>query len=192
MPRDATPASKGLRSDARGNRARILAAAREVFADKGPTASTEEIATRAGLAVGTIFRHFPTKHALLQAIMKDLRLELAQDAETLAEDEDPADALFAFFTRLVGQAASTKTVVELLAETGLDVDMTASLQVLRDAIGQLLVSAQQAGGIRANVQIDEVMALLAATCQGALRAGWSPELRQRTLAIIFAGLRPTP
>ncbi len=161
-----------------------------MFTDQGPTASTEEIATRAGVAIGTVFRHFPTKRALLQAIMKDLRLELADDAKALAADDDPAGALFAFFTRLVGQAASTKAVVDLLSETGLEVDMTASLQVLRDAIAGLLGNAQRAGRIRAEVEIDEVIALLAATCQGALHGGWSPDLQQRTLAIIFAGLRP--
>lgn len=191
MPEDATPASRGLRADARSNRARILAVAREVFADRGPTATTEEIATRAGVAVGTVFRHFPTKRALLQAIMKELRLELADDAQALAADDDPAGALFVFFSRLVGQAASTKTVVDLLSENGLDVDMASSLQVLRDAVGHLLANAQRAGGVRADVQVDEVIALLAATCQGTLRAGWNPDLRQRTLAIIFAGLRPT-
>jgi AcrR family transcriptional regulator len=185
------PASKGLRADARTNRARILATAAELFAEKGPAATTEEIAARAGVAVGTVFRHFPTKDALLQSIMKDLRLRLAEEAQALA-GTDPAEALFEFFGRLVGAAASTRTVVDLLAETGHDVDVTGSLQILHDNIDRLLVNAQQAGSIRADVHLDEVNALLTASCQGALHGRWSPELQQRTLSIIFTGLRPPP
>lgn len=178
-----------MRADARRNRDRILAVAAEVFAARGPTASTEEIAARAGVAIGTIFRHFPTKQALLQAIMKDLLFQLAAQVEALAGD-DPAEALFTFFGQLVGQAAEQKAVVDLLAESGRDLDVAESLQVLRDGIGRLLGNAQRVGAVRADIHLDEVLALLGATCQGALRAGWDADLRRRTLAIVFAGLRP--
>ncbi|WP_406674290.1 helix-turn-helix domain-containing protein [Nonomuraea sp. N2-4H] len=71
--------SKPMRADARRNRARILAAAEEVFAERGASASTEEVAARAGVAIGTVFRHFPTKRDLLAAIMKDLRRRLHRE-----------------------------------------------------------------------------------------------------------------
>jgi AcrR family transcriptional regulator len=178
-----------MRADARRNRVRILAAAEAVFAERGPAASTEEVARRAGVAVGTVFRHFPTKQALLQAIMKQLRDRLADQAETLAADADPATALFTFFTSLVEQAAATRTVVEALSHSGLDLDVAESVQPLRESIGRLLTNAQQAGAVAPTIELDEVIALLAATTQATLRSAWSPALQQRTLAIIFAGLR---
>jgi AcrR family transcriptional regulator len=180
----------GLRADARRNRARILAAAEDVFAERGASASTEEVARRAGVAIGTVFRHFPTKDDLLRAIMKDLLERLTAQVNQLAADGDPAAALFGFFTTMVEQAAAKKTVVDLLAATGTDVQVAAAVKALRHGITQLLTRAQQAGAVRADVGIDEVMALLTSSCQGALHGGWDSELQHRTLAVIFDGLRP--
>jgi AcrR family transcriptional regulator len=86
------------RADARRNRAGILAAAEQVFSDEGAAGSTEEIARRAGVSVGTVFRHFPTKQELLAAIIKDLRQRLEEEAARLACDGDPATALFTSFS----------------------------------------------------------------------------------------------
>jgi len=182
----------GLRADARRNRARILAAAEDVFAERGASASTEEVARRAGVAIGTVFRHFPTKDDLLRAIMKDLLDRLTAQVNQLAADGDPAAALFGFFASMVEQAAAKKTVVDILAATGTDVQVTAAVQALRHGIAELLARAQQAGAVRADVGIDEVMALLTSSCQGALHGGWDSELRHRTLAVIFDGLRNAP
>jgi len=181
--------SGGLRADARRNRARILAAAGEVFAERGASAATEEVARRAGVAIGTVFRHFPTKDDLLRALMKDLLERLTEQVGRLAADGDPATALFDFFASLVEQAAARKSVVELLATAGTDVQVTAAVQSLRDGIARLLTRAQQAGAVRADVQAGEVMALLTSTGQGALQGGWDIELQARALAVIFAGLR---
>jgi len=180
----------GLRADARRNRARILAAAEDVFAERGASASTEEVARRAGVAIGTVFRHFPTKDDLLRAIMKDLLERLTAQVNQLAADGDPAAALSGFFTTMVEQAAAKKTVVDLLAAAGADVQVTAAVQALRHGIAQLLTRAQQAGAVRSDVGIEEVMALLTSSCQGALHGGWDSELQHRTLAVIFDGLRP--
>ncbi|HEX3787288.1 MAG TPA: TetR/AcrR family transcriptional regulator [Pseudonocardiaceae bacterium] len=183
-PEDGRP----LRADARRNRLRILAAAEEVFAEHGPTASTEEVAARAAVAIGTVFRHFPTKQALLQAIMKDLLRGLTEQADTLIAQGDPATALFDFFAGLVERAARTRTVVDLLAGTGIDVRVGDSVGLLRDSIARLLALGQRAGTVRPEVRTDEVVALLASTCQGALHGGWDADLRRRTLTIVFTGL----
>jgi AcrR family transcriptional regulator len=183
-------AAPQLRADARRNRVRILAAAEKVFAEQGSSGSTEQVAAEAGVAIGTIFRHFPTKQALLQAIMKDLLGRLAGQAGELAARGDPATALFTFFSGLVSQAAEKKTVVELLADTGVELQVADSVQALRQGIGQLLTQAQRAGAVRGDVRIDAVIALLASTCQGAVQGGWSHDLQDRTLAVIFDGLRP--
>jgi AcrR family transcriptional regulator len=196
MPQRVTPGRPGngqarpLRADARRNRAAILAAAEAVFAQRGTSASTEEVATRAGVAVGTVFRHFPTKDALLRAMMKDLLSRLASEAQALIRDGDPATALFTFFARVVEQAAARKTVADLLASEGIGLEAGGPLATLRQELHSLLRAAQQAGSVRQDVAGAEVMALLAATSDAALRSGWDHDLQRRTLAIVFSGLRP--
>ena len=189
--RDAPPASQGLRADARRNRARILEAAEAVFAEGGVSASTEEVAGRAGVAIGTVFRHFPTKEALLQALVGDLVRKLEGEITTLVTDGDPTTGLFTFFTSMVEQAAAKKTVVDLLAASGIDLPVAKPIHALQEPIEALLIRAQQAGAVRDDVRIPEVLALLTAVCQAALRTGWDDDLRTRTLTVIFNGLRPT-
>jgi AcrR family transcriptional regulator len=159
------------------NRARILAAAERVFAERGASASTEDVAAEAGVAIGTVFRHFPTKQDLLAAILKDLLASLTEVA-------DGTD-LFAYFTWVVTEAAEKKFVVELLA-----VDVTQSIQSLGPTIEVLLTRAKAAHTVRTDVQLDEVLALLTAAGHGAPH--WSPDLRARTIEVIFAGLSPRP
>lgn len=168
-----------MRADARRNRARILAAAEEVFAARGAAASTEEVAAVAGVAIGTVFRHFPTKRDLLGAILKELLATLGEAAA--------GDDLFAFVTRVVDAAAEKRFVVDLLAGDGVTVEVGGVIDSLAGDIENLLVRAQESGQVRADVRLDEVLALLTAAAQGALR--WSSDLRRRTLAVIFAGLR---
>jgi AcrR family transcriptional regulator len=172
-----------MRADAQRNQERILQAAETVFAEQGASASTEDVAELAGVAIGTVFRHFSTKKDLLQAIMKNLMARLAARATAEAD-------LFEFFDYVVAEAASKKTVVGLLADAGLAVEVADSVQQFREAVVELLGAAKKAGVVRPEVQVDEVLALLTAMSQGALRAGWDANLRRRTLAIVYTGLRP--
>lgn len=178
-----------MRADARRNRARILAAATEVFNEHGASASTEDVARRAGVAIGTVFRHFPTKDDLLAAIMKDLQSRLTTEAKALADKDHPT-ALFTFFADIVEHAANTRTVVHLLAIAGTDVGVDRQLAALGEALDTLLTRARNAHTIRSEVQLDEVIALLTAACHGALAAEWTPDLRHRTVARLLDGLRP--
>lgn len=192
-PPSGAPQGKPLRADAQRNRARILDAAEAVFAKKGPSASTEEVAARAGVAIGTVFRHFPTKNDLLAAIMKSLRQRLTDQANSLIAEGDPATALFTFFTLLVEQAAATKTVVDLLAQSGVQIQPDEPIRALEQAIQALLARAQHIGAVHPEIQVAEVVALLTAACHGALRGAWDENLRRRTLAIMFAGMHaPRP
>jgi len=84
------------------------------------------------VAIGTVFRHFPTKNDLLTAIMKDLLEQLTGDVAALAREGDPRTALFSFFTRLVAQSAAKKSVVELLSRSRVEIQAAQSLQALRD------------------------------------------------------------
>lgn len=183
-------ADRPLRADARRNRARVLEAAETVFAAKGFSASTEEIARAAGVGVGTVFRHFPTKKDLLTAIMKARLERLVADADAFVAEADPATAFFRFFTAMVRQSAAKKTVVEALAQEGVSLHGPEPFEGLRKAVGALLTGAQRAGTVRADVRLPEVMALLTGTCQTAATAGWDKDLQDRTLAIVYDGLRP--
>ncbi|HEU5030127.1 MAG TPA: helix-turn-helix domain-containing protein [Spirillospora sp.] len=181
---------KPLRADARRNRARILAAAEEVFTEHGAAASTEEVAARAGVAVGTVFRHFPTKRDLLAAIMKELRQRLIDRAGALAAGGDPATAFYDYFAFLVDSSANIGPVIGLLAGEGTAIEPGDQIMALADAFGALLEAAQRAGAVRADVRLDEVMALVAATGHGAVAGGWSDDLRRRTVTLVKDALRP--
>ncbi|MFB6725816.1 TetR/AcrR family transcriptional regulator [Kribbella sp. NPDC056345] len=168
-----------LRADAARNRAAILAAASETFAEHGPKATTEQVAQQAGVAIGTVFRHFPTKDDLLVAIMKESleRLAALADQSTLA----------AFFGAVVEEAVRTRMVVMALGEPRLDIGD--ALRGLTDSVGRLLEQAKAAGEVRSTVQVDEVMALLTAATYAAQQSSWTTDLQQRTLAVILQGLR---
>lgn len=160
---------------------------RSATSGRAPASST---ARPAGVAIGTVFRHFPTKKDLLLAIVKELLERLTDEAHELIEQGDPATALFAFFRHVVGQASATRGVTDLLAQAGVDIEVAGAVSTFRQAVGTLLDRAQRVHEVRDDIELDEVMALLAATTQGALRAGWESALQDRVLGVVFDGLRP--
>lgn len=187
----AEPNETPRRSDAQRNRARILSAAEVVFAARGIGASTEEVAREAGVAVGTVFRHFPTKQDLLRAIMKGLLERLTAAAVQLVEDVDSTEGLFVFVEQVVEEAAAKTAVVDLLSQMGTQVEAAPALEGLQQAVGTLLQRAQHTGAARADIGPAEVTALLAAISEGAVHGAWAPDLRRSVLAIALDGLRPT-
>ncbi|MEU5991716.1 helix-turn-helix domain-containing protein [Spirillospora sp. NPDC047418] len=184
-----SPASgRPPRADALRNRAKVLAAAEEVFAVQGTSASTEEVARKAGVGIGTVFRHFPTKESLLEAVLVALLERLAAEARELRSAADPGAAFFGFFSRVVSRAAAKQAVTEALAEAGVDARRAtgAAGPGLRAALGALLERAQEAGAVRRDIGAGQVMALLAGLSYAAGRAG----AREDVLRIAFDGLRP--
>jgi AcrR family transcriptional regulator len=180
-----------LRADARRNRARILEAAEAVFGAEGACASTEEVARRAGVGIGTVFRHFPTKEALVEEIVLARVGRLVEEADALAAEGDPATAFFAFFERTIEEAEAKKTYAEVLAGGFVDVEVGAPElhRRLRQGIGALLERAQEAGTVRYDVGVPEVMALLVGAVRAAEHAGRNRELRERTMTVFLDGLR---
>ncbi|MBO2460692.1 TetR/AcrR family transcriptional regulator [Actinomadura violacea] len=183
-----SPSGRPLRADALRNRAKVLAAAEDVFAEQGTSASTEEVARRAGVGIGTVFRHFPTKESLLEAVLVALLERLAGEARELASAPDPGEAFYRFFARVVSQAATKQALTEALAEAGVDARRATGRTGpdVRDAIGALLEPAQRAGAVRPDIGPAEVTALLAGISYAAGRAGGSDDV----LRIAFDGLRP--
>lgn len=180
-----------VRADARRNRARILEAAEAVFAEQGASASTEAVAARAGVAIGTVFRHFPTKPELLQAVVMNLLDRLITEVDAMVDDQDAVTALFEFCARVMAIGAQNRAVFARLAETGVRVRVGDALTRLRPAIDLLLERAQKAGTVRDDLRPAELIALLAAICQEAITDEWSEPFRQRALTILFDGMRPT-
>jgi AcrR family transcriptional regulator len=183
------------RADARRNRARVLAAAEEVFSENGPSASTEEVARRAGVAIGTVFRHFPTKEDLVQAVFAERVQRLIDEAEVLSAAEDQTAALFTFLTHLTELSVSKYAFADALAVAGVDVTAVGRthphvVSQLHAAVGRLLNTAQQSGVVRPDVHVPEVVTLMIGVSRAAEHTGADPALRARVLAIIFDGLRP--
>jgi AcrR family transcriptional regulator len=149
------------RADARRNYAKVLAAAREAFAEGGEETSLEEIARRAGVGIGTLYRHFPNRQALLEAVYVD---EVEAVCRTAAEldDGDPWEALNGWFERLIGYFATKRALAGELLNY---MDKDASLfQVCRASLWEagepLLKRAQDAGVVRPDVTISDVMQML--------------------------------
>jgi len=182
------------RVDARTNRGRILDVAEEVFGKGGRSASTEEVARLAGVGIATVFRHFPTKAALVEAVLVRRFDRLREHAEALLDTADAGTAFFDFFSHLVADAATKIAIGEALHDLTGDTDGDAAQASLglRRAFGALLWRAQQAGAVRDDAELPEVYALLVATSRAATQAHLGEEVRGRMLAIVFDGLRPLP
>ena len=181
---------RAQRADAQANRGRVLDVAEEVFGQGGESASTEEVARRAGVGIGTVFRHFPTKAALLEAVLTRQFDRLREQAEALLDAADPGEAFFGLFSLLVARAPAKIAITEALLDAGGDRDGDAARASagLRRAVGTLLGRAQLAGAVRDDVELPEVYALLAGIARAAARAQLDEEASARLLAVVFDGL----
>ena len=159
-----------------------------MFATEGLAVPIEEIAKRAGVGVGTVYRHFPTKEALFAAIVEDKLARILEHVTSLAADPAPGPAFFAVLDRMAAEGAHKKDLVDALAVAGIDMRSSAAdvAAQLRSALGTLLRRAQAAGAVRAGVGVEDVFALLGATLAAASRTGRSP---MRLFAVIRDGLR---
>jgi AcrR family transcriptional regulator len=187
---DPAGAARPLRADALRNRARILEAAEEVFAAEGIEVPVDLIAERAGVGVGTLYRHFPTKEKLCEAVLLDRLAALTADARGLANAEDPAGAFFGFLTHFVEEGVAKRDLMVAVMGAGVEFEEAAAdvKDALRDAIGVLLERAQRAGAVRPDTTPTAVMSLMGATCQASAHAGAAPACD--LLTIVCAGLRP--
>ncbi|MGA4844009.1 TetR/AcrR family transcriptional regulator [Streptomyces sp. G45] len=160
-----TPGSgRGLdaprRTDARRNRERLVAAAQEVFAEAGPGASLNEIARRAGVGPGTLYRHFPHRQALLSAVLRDRVQALCERAEGLRGAESPDDALAEWLAAFLAHARAhqgmgSAVMVDEPGVTGFDCH-----RLILDAAAALLTRAQEHGTARADLTADDLVHLV--------------------------------
>ena len=180
-----------LRADARRNRNRVLAAARAAFGAEGSDVSLDEIARRAGVGPGTVYRHFATKEALFEAVVFDRISELMQEARILSDDPDPGYAFSTFVERLGREGARKRDLVETLASHGVQLQLGGApiVQALTDVLAELLRRAQSAGAVRTDIDVDDVLVLLTGVAYAICHSRADDERTRQLLAIMYDGLR---
>lgn len=181
-----------MRADAIRNRKRVLQVAERLFLVKGADVEMDEIAAAAGIGVGTVYRHFPTKEALVQAVVVGPIEELINEATALAKAPEAGAAFFTFFTSLVEIATAKHHVMAAFSKSGRVHGTPAELQSrrtrFREALGLLLQRAQDAGAVRANVRTPELVALVNGAFPYLQRDGGGREAHHRLLSFIIEGL----
>ncbi|GAA2547432.1 TetR/AcrR family transcriptional regulator [Mycolicibacterium diernhoferi] len=182
--------TRPIRADAARNRALLLAAAEDEFAERGPSASVADIARRAGVAKGTVFRHFPTKEDLIASIVCGHIAALADAAGRLADSPDAGAALLEFLTIAADQRQRHDLTFLQSASDG-DPRVTEARDALHANLETLVDRARASGAIRADITEADVFLMMCAPIHIVENlAAPTPLLWQRYLAIIFDGLRP--
>ncbi len=179
--------TKPKRADARRNYENVLTAAREAFAEGGEATSLEEIARRAGVGIGTLYRHFPSRQALLEALYVNEVEELSRSAHQI-DEADPWEALNGWFGRLIGYLTTKRALAAELTNY-LDPDapvFQACRASLFSAGEPLLRRAQEAGIVRSDVDFSDVLHMVAGISKNS--AG-DPGQVERILRVALDGLR---
>ncbi len=179
-----------MRADARRNRQRILDAAAATFAAEGIAVPVDEVARRAGVGVGTLYRHFPTKEALFEAIVIDRVDTLLASASVVDESQDPAGALFSFLAKMAGDVSSKHDLLDALSRAGVELKERwgSKFDQLRAAIDVLRQRAVDGGAVRADVGTDELLSLVVGVCLGSKEIGAAHGC-DRMLRVVCDGLR---
>lgn len=188
-PDSATVAGRPLRADARRNRARVLEVAQQVFAEEGLAVPIDEIARRAGVGVGTVYRHFPTKDALFEAIIVERLSAVGEAARELAEGPDAGRGFFAFFERMVRDASLNRALFDAMAASGnVNQELTNQARtVMMTGLGALLAAAQAAGTVRPDLTAADVKTFIVGCLVMARQGTAAPEL---IVGIVCDGMRP--
>jgi AcrR family transcriptional regulator len=178
------------RADAIRNRERVLEAAKAVFSAGGPDASLEAVARRAGVGIGTLYRHFPTREALFEAVYRREVQQLSELAEALKGEPDPVDALRRWLRSNVEFVATKKGMSAALAlAVQSSSELTAfSFDRLTKAVGALLDRAVAAGEIRSDIGPEDVLRALVGMCYLHDQPGWQKSV-VRLLDVFVDGLR---
>ncbi len=184
-------AGRPLRADARRNRERVLTAAREVFAEQGREAQMDDVARRAEVGVGTVYRHFPTKEALIDALVSEAFERLLVVAQEQAAREDDAwDALvttlWAGAEILAGDRALSLIMTEMYGPVNVDFDIQRQMS---ETMTVLVARAQACGALRADAILDDIPMLMCGIGTATAKPHIVPDAWRRHLAIVIDGLR---
>ncbi|MFC2968522.1 TetR/AcrR family transcriptional regulator [Acidimangrovimonas pyrenivorans] len=190
MGQESAKASRKPRADSLRNREKLLAAAAEIFRDGGPEASLDAVARRAGVGIGTLYRHFPTRDALFEAVYRRDVDQLADLAEELAAAEDPVAALRDWLHRGVDVVATKKGMLATLAlaTEGKQELFAYTTGRMYAAAGMLLDRAVAAGALRSDVAAEDVLRALVGLCSMRDQPDWRQSVT-RLLDIFVDGLK---
>jgi AcrR family transcriptional regulator len=188
---DDVETTRPMRADAKRNYELLVTAARKVFDQQGGGASMESIAKEAGVGIGTLYRHFPKRIDVVEAVYRDDVDELDTVARTVIVDMEPWPAFVAWLEAFVRYASGKKRFMNELHEAfekdpGL---RSASRERIENALGIVLTHAQEAGVVRTDVDAPDLMQLLGSMC---MSATLTPDQGGRLLVMIEDGLRPQP
>lgn len=180
--------TRPTRADAARNYDLLVTAAREAFAEHGTDTSLEEIARRAGVGIGTLYRRFPNRTALLEAVYVDEIQSVCDRAYDFAEKLEPFDALAAWLRSFVGYGISKKSLAgELTDALGKDSEFFTACKVNVREAGDLLLDAAQAdGSVRPELQLMDILRLVGGITMG---RDMEPDQANRLLDIVLVGLR---
>ncbi len=186
---DQTDHIRKPRADALRNRERVLEAAKVVFSAGGPEASLEAVARQAGVGIGTLYRHFPTREDLYEAVYRREVEQLSELAEQLKSARDPVDALRRWLRSNVQFVATKKGMAAALALTFQSTSELAaySMDRLTKAIGSLLDRAVAEGRMRADVSPEDLLRALVGMCYMHDQPGWQSSVL-RMLDVFVDGL----
>lgn len=181
-----------LRADAERNRRRVLEVAERVFAEAGVNCPIDEIAKKAGLGVGTLYRHFPTKEALVAAIVvMNMDESTGLIREAVASGDAAGEKFFSFLSRMIDGWSQKKAFMEVLSKSGLDLtDLARSKAEFHTALGKLLERAQSEGAVRGAISVQEILAVVSGLIMSVDRYEITSRGRERILAVLYDGLRP--
>ncbi|WP_240107472.1 TetR/AcrR family transcriptional regulator [Streptomyces sp. MUM 203J] len=184
--------TRPMRADARRNHERLLSVARAAFAEHGTDAALEEIARGAGVGIGTLYRHFPNRHALMNAVFQDAVTALLARSRELADADEPCAALMEWLRAIVTHAGEYRGLSRALMSAPYDPASALSQcsEPLRAAGERLLARAQEAGAVRGDVSIRDLMQLTNAIALAAEQDLSDPGLADRLLTLTLRGLKP--
>ena len=188
--REAAPAERALRADAERNRRRVLDAAQELFRERGLDVGVAEIAQRAGVGRGTLFRNFPTKQDLIAAIVIERMTDATEYGRTLLDAPDAGDALFGFLEELVGRQQLDHCMFEAVADTFLaNQEIRAAHAEIVGGLEKLLTRAKEAGAVRGDIGAMDVLMLLKGVFEASnALAGVEPSITGRQLDLVRAAI----
>ncbi|GAA2250287.1 TetR/AcrR family transcriptional regulator [Streptomyces amakusaensis] len=182
--------TRAMRADARRNYERLLAEARTVFAEEGTDASLEEIARRSGLGIGTLYRHFPNRQAMVNAVFREAVDALLDQARELSRSPRPHEALIEWLGALIAHAGAYRGLPGALMTASLDGSSALSpcSVPLYEAGERLLERARAAGAVREDVPVGDLMRLTSAIAFAAEQTPNDPALAGRLLTLALRGL----
>ncbi|XVV15107.1 TetR/AcrR family transcriptional regulator [Actinoplanes sp. CA-131856] len=183
-----------LRRDAERNRQRILDAAREVFAAQGLTAGLNEIARHAGLGVGTVYRRFPDKEALIEAVLQDEVDAIVEVATNYCRAENAWDGLTGLLHTLAERQVANRGLQEAMLSSSQDRNLTTAFRArLGPRVAELVDRAQRDGLLRPGVSLGDLLMIMHMVCAlGRASEAVSPGAYQQYLALFLDSLRTAP